>query len=948
MAEIGRSWAARFVMRNAASLIEPIILHLAADRAKERHDAVTRLKAIMDGVSGDLHIEGDLANKLVQTFVKMMRIELKAFLLPREEASSDMDAMTSIQINKINQLMKDFKWLLALLQPSFPRTTVITALPDIYNFCLDVLESSLSLLYTEVLVLCRNYIFCHKTYLLEMREDQWNRFMDSIHAFLDDEGLQRYVTCALEDEIMTALFYMTLAMPEDIASWSENMAGVSDTVVCMLYWTLQKSRESSSLCILFRTLNFIMHELRIRDIGGYNNRLQQVLPIMLAFPLFKITAVLEEFYLFFLLNNIQPNMQLEIFAAAEVSKSRIRPIDLDPIRLYESLVGYFSRDREFTYLKGYLQYCLSLEFCHRYAPTSELQLEDALHVRATSVECLALFLFRAFVSSEYSLTRLRQAFESVAGEQRSWLTAMILARLQVEEASETELSELYSVCTNMLLKRSSAEQNCLILTKLLEINDRLVEKGPPFIILLEALSPVILTRPSLLFLKYLYGYTYRGLWWSLNAVESYQATCQSIISLFESNSDSRALLDNVISNAQDLAEVLGTPFSCMASRKRVDADYLKFGDTEALSLLSNEERILKTTRRVADFETCGDVSHLALFTRILTNFRSQLIDQIQVIGYASCKILLQNTYQVNAKEDNFATLCIQMLDMFLAAFGPIVDRLQWNPLYFKQRELQQILSVLKRVDEPSSCVSFAKNLIQSFEFFKFKNSSKQEFAATGNSPNSYLFVKPVAYCSHTHDKSILTEYLFVEILTTLACKFKFFDQAVWDNEARLFIDDFFVYLRSQFVKCLAASSIYLHLTGRVASALTLSVDEFADLLSSNIYRHDEQAVICMTRYLVSNLKQSPKSFTKLKPFIDSVLKRHLKWKLKAPAKSATLDLVIVLCEQKLLPVKDLFKFLLDPSPYAYDLWHEQYARLFTFVNPVYQLYFACFISLDRF
>jgi hypothetical protein len=455
--------------------------------------------------------------------------------------------------------------------------------------------------------------------------------------------------------------------------------------------------------------------------------------------------------------------------------------------------------------------------------------------------------------------------------------------------------------------------------------------------LLEALSPVIFTRPGLSFAKYLYGYTYRGLWWSLDAVESYQAICQLVISLFESSSDSRSMLDSVLNNAQELAEVLGIPFGGKACKIASCSNALQFGDTESLSMLSSETPLLKMVPPEIDFEIGTDPAQFGLFTRILASFRSQLIDQIQIIGYASCKILLQNSFQVNAKEENFALLCTQMLDMFLTIIGPRTDRLQWSPLYFQQKDLQRLLSAVKFIDDSSTCVNLAKTFIQSFEFFKFKNSGKQEFAVTGNGPNSYLFIKPAAYFSHTLDKSTMSEYLFVEILTALAFKIKSFDQAVWDNEARLFIDDFFVYLRAQFSKSLSKSLMFLHLAERVSIALDSSVDELGALLSSPVYRHDEQAVVAMTLYLASSLKQSSKSFTKLKPFIDSVLKRHFKWKLKGLAKSVSLDLLILLCELRLLPAKDLFKCLLDPSPHAYDLWPEKYNRLFAFADLVLSL-----------
>lgn len=900
-------------MRHAGALLEPIFLHLTADKTKERHDALARLRAVLDGGPGGARLATEQACRLLQAFVKMLRLELRAYL----HVDGAEREMTAVQAGKVAGLAKDLRWLLGVLDAGFPGShNHVQGLPDLYAFFLDALEARpLEGIHGDLLVCLRNFVLCRKAYLLEMRPEQWARLAQVLAAHIF--GAQP-MPVALEGDVMACLFFMTLAIPDDVQAWAAGVAEVAELLLELCRSTARRNHESPALCLLFRTINHVLHQLRLRDPARHAGQLARFVPLMLALPAFKTALVLEEVYLFFLANRVPPSPELAAMAQQEAAKSRLRPAaDLCPVQFGDSVRAYLQRRQAADFPKGHVAFIVGLDFATAYAAPAA-PLEQLAKAGALTTERLAQCLFHCHASDFAGLPELWRLFEASFGARRSWLLAMVLAVLPRAARGGEPLKRYYLSAVHLLGKHGSVEHACAVLAVLLRLSPELIFQGPPFRSVLESVASSILARPCIELATLHYGLSFRGLWWSEDAVAAYQAIAEALLAVFETPVDSRSLLDAFLAASRSLAALFSVPLARppAAAAAATSSSALAFGgDAECLGLLGDAAAAAGPAWPVA-FEVHMDAAQRRCFARILDRLRVQLGSQFEALGFQACKTVLAGAYQSSVREDTFAQAMLQRFDLHLQSD-------HWRaydavPMVYAPADLADLHRSLQQrpLDDALDMACWLKVLIQSYEFWRFKRAAKQDFG--GSAAHSLWHVRPHSFLQHAGDRTQATPYLYMRLFLLLAQRVAALPAA--DAEADVFFQDFRLYLQEQFPACLAEAPVLLHLLPEYCALAAAPAQACADMVKDRLYRREELALCAMVRAVGAQLaRKAPDAAG----FVEPIVRRYLQWDLAEPTKAAALDMFAAAG----LPEDTLLRLLLDPAPASVDALAGAHTRL---------------------
>lgn len=897
------------------TFLEPILLHLAADKNKERHDALTRLKTILDDKTKVEGISVDLATRLVRTFVKMLRLDWKCWMMAGPHATSyetNGSLLTSAQSNKIMQQAKDLRWLLGILEHQH----IMQALPDLYNFYLDALESDeRGLCHAELLHGLRMHIFLQKHYLLDMRPEQWDRFLSYFLALFQTTRHQPSLSWAVREEVICCVFFLALAIHEG-SSWMEKAVNLAELLLEITLNVQAKSSESPAMAILFRTINYLLNELKNRSTYVYDEQLNQFHRIMKGFSGFKTPLVIEEFYLFFLSGQVPPLPELQLIGSAELMKSRLKPSDLDPIKLGECIAAYLKRDQSFNFPKGYLPFIVGLDFIHHYSPPA-LNLEELFRSPILLVEKFASTLFAIYASqTEMILERLLSYFDTSAGPKKIWAASLLNASFLIKTNNRAEdfIKKVFKVMIGYLQKGSQAELCSTILTSVLSITGRLPSDSINFCLLVDYLRPCLFTESSLKLLHVYFLLWSDGIKWSFNVIDAHAYFCSSIVHCFDMAKDPRIFLEPFLNNTYLIAKILAVPFSNDSDvhPTRVIQNGPSFEENSSLLLLppSSISTDYQRFRAIQDENiTCHQQES---YSKNITKLLQELSEQFQSIGFQPCKLVLANLYQANVKEDNFNLAMIQMVKFYVCLLTDFkVDSIKPLALMLSELDLCILGGVVERRSEQNPISLFCvKFLINSFEYYNFRVKQDLETAKNSNI-SQFWHLKPLSFMRHTHIKNNIAPYRFLRIFSSLYSKLTLTTLPASDLEAKAFIEDFAMYWRDIIQIYMKKSPIFLELLSHTTILKTLTVTPIkciTDIVKEPRYKEEEYAIQALTQAVSMDMAKS-----EAKPFIDSLLNSYLKNQLRRKARANVFELFCLLRENQRLDEPSTLRILFSDS-----------------------------------
>lgn len=125
------------------SWLEPICLHLTSERAKERQEALNRLKESIL-VKSDLKLTSDEACRILKSFFQMVAIEIKY--------ATKTGPMSLIAQNKLQTLFNDSRCLVDSFIQCYPKVKIDEAIDDIFDNLLSICrEPNLSFSHQSIL-----------------------------------------------------------------------------------------------------------------------------------------------------------------------------------------------------------------------------------------------------------------------------------------------------------------------------------------------------------------------------------------------------------------------------------------------------------------------------------------------------------------------------------------------------------------------------------------------------------------------------------------------------------------------------------------------------------------------------------------------------------------------------------------------------------------------------
>lgn len=914
-------------MGHLGSLVEPLFLLITSEKAKERHDALAKLKAILDDSKNLLNLAPEQCIRCLQSFNRMIRHELKPFLYDEREAESK--TLTTLQTNKISQVLKDYRWILGLLDASYPSVNILACVPDIYNICLDCLQSSLTVVHSDILFIVRSFILIRKPYLMILSEEQWSSFMDIFSVFLFECEL----SSVMESDIIACVFFLSLHIPNQPDVWSLKASSILELIKQILSLTLTKGHETPSLALLFRTTNYLLCELKIRDRCSYDVQKIQLEVLVKRFNGFKTTLILEEFYLLFIQNQIEGCPVLNSLANNELARSKLRPSDIDPFTFGDACLAYVQRRRNFSYPKGYLPFLVGAEFCCQYASR-----ETFTNITIScNIDMFAYILFYchfdqgSFLNFQHVLSLL----ESSSGPKKSWFCAIFIAYLKnTDLANMDQQKQVLDLALSMCSKPGTAGCGAQLLSYVLMEKQELIHHCPPFAQLLEYLSCNTMSSTTLKTIAAALGAHCRGIWWSTNALKAYESVCQFLIKSVDHFRDGRSWLEFFIQNSFIIAELLSIPFR----KRNYEIDVPQSFDSEFLSRLP-VLNIMTKKNVIQHFEGPSESSLLGSFNAIFESFLEQLKESILIVGFSTAKIVAGALPFDGIKEENFGIFCIQQLLLFnilLMDSNPNESLLQWNfvPINMNSQLLNSFCQFIDGCHLEKS-ILLLKFLIQCFEKFKsLPNPSKDSLPGVWH-------LRPIHFLESHSERNDQIAQSFLELF--LKIRNQVMKREFADEESLLFVEDFNLYLAGNLVHFAQQSSPFLCLLSQTPKLLPF--EKCVEILSLEVYRNDELAISTLIMILIEETKTHKKS-SKLKEFIDPIYRRYLKWGFSTSTKAKALELFTHCLSHSLLKDDDMMKVFRDPCHFSIDMIPKSYLNIALKMNSVSvnYLYFALISS----